>query len=194
MKGSAIIRTTQVIRDRLSAALSRQGFSSNVFVGPLDDDDAETAQLILFLYRIAPTASLRNAEHRVPSSTQGAQVDVFLNSLPLDLHYLLTVGKLPNSSEELPLHWLGLAIQELQSNPVFNEPGIEHESIRVSLEPLSTEELSRIWALFPAANYRTSVAYVASPIWIDPDTPPVLASPVTSDQLAAGSKITRAVT
>ena len=44
--------------------------------------------------------------------------------------------------------------------------------VRVSLDPVSTEEMSRIWTLFPTANYRTSVAYVASPVWIDPDQPP----------------------
>ena len=43
--------------------------------------------------------------------------------------------------------------------------------MQVSLEPLSTEEMSRIWTLFPTANYRTSVAYIASPVWIDPPKP-----------------------
>ena len=37
----------------------------------------------------------------------------------------------------------------------------------VTLEPLSTEEASRVWTLFPAVNYRTSVGYIATPVWID---------------------------
>ena len=40
---------------------------------------------------------------------------------------------------------------------------MSQETVHVSLEPLTTEETSRIWALFPTANYRTSVAYLATP-------------------------------
>jgi hypothetical protein len=51
---------------------------------------------------------------------------------------------------------------------------------------LSTDDSSRIWALFPTANYRTSVAYLASPVWIDPPTPEATAGPVVDDRLLAG--------
>ena len=64
---------------------------------------------------------------------------------------------------------------------------VGQETIHVTLEPLSTEESSRIWALFPTANYRTSVAYVASPVWIDPPQPEIEAAPVTTDALNAGT-------
>jgi len=187
MKEDAILRVTNALRDRLQTALNNASVPGTVFIGPLDDADASGAPLILFLYRIVPNASLRNRERRVPSINV-PQVDVYRNSLPLDLFYLITVGTTPGASEEALLRALGLAIQTLQISPELTGPGVNHETVRVTLEPLTTEESSRIWTLFPAANYRTSVAYVASPVWIDPPEPEPTAAPVVGDTLRAGSR------
>jgi hypothetical protein len=186
MKGDAILRVTTALRDRLQSALDDANVPGDVFVGPLDDKDVHAAPLILFLYRIVPNPSLRNRERRVPATTP-PDVDVFRNSLPLDLFYLLTVGSAEGSEETL-LRPLGLAMQALQLRPELTGPGIHHETVRVTLEPLTTEESSRIWALFPAANYRTSVAYLASPVWIDPLEPEPSAAPVVDDRLHAGNQ------
>jgi hypothetical protein len=77
-------------------------------------------------------------------------------------------------------------MQELQMDPELTGPTINNQAVHVSLEPLTTEESSRIWALFPTANYRTTVAYLATPVWIDPDLPTIPAEPVVQDQLLAG--------
>ena len=95
-----------VLADRLTGRLC--------LFGPLDDPDAPGAALVLFLYRVVPNASLRNREHRVPSSTPG-QVNVFQNALPLDLYYLLTVGTTPGASEETLLRALGFAMLALST-------------------------------------------------------------------------------
>lgn len=187
MKGDAILRATQALRERLNVALKASGVPGDVFVGPLDDADSSGAALILFLYRIVPNTSLRNSERRV-ASPKPPQVDVFQNSLPLDLYYLVTVGTTPGSSEETLLRALGFAMQSLQIDPDLSGPALNHELVHVTLESLSTDEASRIWALFPAANYRTSVAYLASPVWIDPPDSEPTASPVVDDRLSAGTR------
>ena len=189
MKGDAIFRVTETLRDRLDSAVAPLQLTGNVFVGPLDDADSRGAPLILFLYRMVPNASLRNREHRIPSNN-GTQAVVFQNSLPLDLYFLVTVGTTPGSSEETLLKALGLAMQALQFDPDLTGPGFNHETVRVTLDPLTTDEASRIWALFPTANYRTSIAYLASPVWIDPLEPEETAKPVVEDQLRAGGKAT----
>ena len=186
MKSDAIFRVTTALRDRLQLALDGARLPGEVFVGPLDDRDVHAAPLILFLYRIVPNADLRNRERRVASATP-PEVDVFTNSLPLDLYYLLTVGTSLGSEESL-LRPLGLAMQTLQMRPEITGPGVDHETVRLTPEPLSTEEASRIWTLFPSANYRTSVAYLASPVWIDPPEPEPSAAPVVEDSLLSGSK------
>jgi hypothetical protein len=186
MKADGILRVTEALRKRLEAALAASGVPGTVFVGPLDDADASGAALILFLYRIVPNASLRNREHRVPSPGV-PPVIVYQNALPLDLYYLVTVGTTPGASEETPLQALGYVIQSIQVEPDVTGVAVDQETVRISLEPLTTEEASRIWALFPTANYRTSVAYLATPVWIDPPAPPVAAGPVIEDQLNAGT-------
>lgn len=192
MSAEAILNVTMALKKRLEAALLRSTVPGTVFVGPLDDADASNAKLILFLYRIVPNASLRNREHTVASSTPPSPV-VYRNSLPLDLYFLVTVGTTPGSSEEPLLQALGFAMQEMQADPELTGSDVKHQAVHVSLEPLSTEEASRIWALFPTANYRTSIAYLATPVWIDPPQAEPLAARVVEDQLLAGTKITEAV-
>jgi len=186
VSGDAIKLVTDALRRRLEIALTRSTIPGTVFVGPLDDADASGAALVLILYRIVPNASLRNREHTIVTSTPPPII--FRNSLPLDLYYLVTVGTIPGSSEETLLSALGFAMQELQVDPELTGPTINQQTVHVSLEPLTTEESSRIWALFPTANYRTSVAYLATPVWIDPEQPAPPAQPVTQDQLRAGPR------
>jgi hypothetical protein len=191
VKADAILRVTEVLRKRLEAALASSGMPGTVFVGPLDDAEASGAALVLFLYRIVPNPNLRNREHRPPSSV--APPIVYQNSLPLDLYYLVTVGTTSEATEETPLRWLGYAIQAIQAAPDLTGPDVGQETVHVTLEPLSTEEASRIWALFPTANYRTTVAYLATPVWLDPPDMLPLAAPVIDDQLFAGSKTGEAI-
>jgi hypothetical protein len=184
MNADALLRVTKALRLRLEQVAG----VGKVFVGPLDDPDAAGAALVLFLYRIMPNASLRNREHRVASDLPPPAVVVFANALPLDLYYLVTVGTTPGDAEEAMLETLGGAMQSLQLDPVLTGPGVAYEPVHLSLDPLSTEEMSRIWALFPTANYRTSIAYVASPVWIDPRLPAGVGAPVLTDTLKAGAR------
>lgn len=188
MKADALFNVTQALRARLQAAVSAIGIPGTVFVGPLDDADASGAPLILFLYRVVPNASLRNRDHVVANPSPPPSALVFRNALPLDLHFLISVGTTPGSSEEALLRALGAAMQSLQLDPEINGPAVDYEAIHVSLEGLTTDEIGRIWALFPTANYRTTVAYIATPVWIDPQAPAALAAPVVQDELHAGGK------
>lgn len=186
MSADAVYQVTRALRLRLEQVAG----AGKVFVGPLDDPDVGNALLILFLYRIVPNASLRNREHRVPSSLAPPAVAIFRNALPLDLHYLLTVGKTPGDNEEFLLKVLGAAMQALQLDTELTGPEVGNEAIHLSLDPLSTDETSRIWALFPTANYRTSIAYLATPVWIDPKLPETVAPPVAQDRLDVGDRAT----
>lgn len=188
MSAEAILQVTLALRTRLNQALVAAGDPGTVFVGPLDDPDAQGASLILFLYRIIASATLRNREHRVPADNPPPPFIVFNNSLPLDLHYLVTVGTRAGSSEEPLLRTLGFAMCELNTNPDLVGAAVGQDTVHVSLEPLTTEEASRIWSFFPTANYRTSVAYLATPVWIDPAQPPAQATRVVQDKLLSGQK------
>jgi len=197
MSAEAVYRTTLALRARLQRALvaagdPNAGNPGAVFVGPLDDQDAAGASLILFLYRMVPSPSLRNNDHLVPDANPNRPVIVYENSLPLDLYYMITVGTLPGDSEETLLRVLGFAIRELNDWPDLVGAPVAQETVRVTMEPLTTEEISRLWALFPTANYRTTVAYLASPVWIDPAALPARAGAVLHDEPKFGSKVANA--
>lgn len=188
MNAEALQRVARALRDRLQQSVTAAGETGSVFVGPLDDPDAAGAPLVLFLYRVVPSASLRNREHRVVNGAPPPEVVTYTNSLPLDLFFLVTVGtRFGTPGEEPLLRVLGFAMQSLQSDPDLTGAGLQHETVHVTMEPLTTEESGRIWALFPTINFRTSVAYLATPVWIDPPMPPAPAAPVTEDSLKAGA-------
>jgi hypothetical protein len=137
---------------------------------------------------MVPNASLRNREHRVVSRNPPPAVDIYTNSLPLELHYLITVGTRDATVDDPLLKYLGAAIQALNNEPELNGQRVGHEPVHLSFEPLSTEEMSRVWTLFPTANYRTSVGYMATPVWIDPPKPESGNTRVVEDRLDAGQK------
>ena len=185
MTPDAIARVTAALQVRLEAALVAASDTGKVFVGPLDDAESQAASLTLFPYRIVPNPSLRNTEHRVPSPVVPSPYIIHRDAVPLDLYYLISVGARPGAPKGPLLDVLGVlgyAIQELHSSP--NLPGasvssggtpisLEPDPVRVAMEPLTTDEIGRLWALFPTVNYRPSVAYVVSPVWIDPPLPAV---------------------
>ena len=190
MSAEAISRVTLALKARLETALAASGVGGTVFVGPLDDPDATGAALVLFLYRIMPNATLRNRERTIPAPPPSMGVLTYHDALPLDLYFLVTVGTRVGDPgyEERFLRALGYAMRELQGFPDLLGPNVAHEPIHLSLEPLSTDEISRVWTLFPTANYRTSIAYLATPVWIDPALPPRQAAPVERDTLLAGQR------
>jgi len=192
MSANAIQSVTLAIQARLETALATAGGSKKVFVGPLDDqgEAVKTADLVLFLYRVVPNQSLRNTEHTVPvpppNPGDPPGTVTYTNALALDLHYLLTAGPREQAGEPVSLLYLGHAIQALNDTPLLVGSPVGGETVRLSLDPVSGEEISRVWALFPTVNYRTSVLYLASPVWVDPAEPPVQAPPVVGQGLAAG--------
>lgn len=167
MSAAALSRTTRALALTLQRALAEYNEPGAVFVGPLDDPGAHGAALTVLLYRIVPSASLRNSAHTVPGADADAAPIVYTNALPLDLYYLITVGQDPGSGDQL-LRVLGIAIAALNEFPHIASQA--PEPAHASLESLSTDEISRIWSLFPTVNYRTSVCYVISPVWVDPRT------------------------
>jgi hypothetical protein len=188
MNYEAIFKVSTALKERVTQGyLAAGGAGNGVYVGPLDDTDAAGAKLILFLYRIAPNPSMRNTDHTVPSPIVPPATVSYRDSLPLDLNYLLTLGDATGESADLEqLKFLGSAMEALHRHPILTGIGVDHEPVKLTLDPLSNEEMSRLWALFPTVNYRTSVAYLATPVWIDPRAPDAPAAAVLQDALDAG--------
>ncbi|HET8683135.1 MAG TPA: DUF4255 domain-containing protein [Micromonosporaceae bacterium] len=165
------------------------------------DDPVAPPQLNLFLYRVTPNPGWRNMG--LPARDAGGQR---LGNPPLavDLHYLVTAyGKADLQAEIL----LGYAMHLLHERPfldraairkalsltpldpavlpdAFREPpaaGLadQLEALRVTWEPMDTEEMSRIWSAMQA-HYRPSVGYQVSVVLIEATRPATAPLPVLS--------------
>jgi hypothetical protein len=168
MQADAIQRVSNAIHDVLAGALTAAGVPGGVFIGPLNDPNAAGAALVMFLFRIVPTPDLRNSDHVTLRSTAVPTPVTYRNALPVDLYYLIAAGDQTVGGEAESLYWIGLALQSLQARGEISGSVVDGETVRLSIDPISNEEMGRVWTLFPTENYRTSVIYIASPVWIDP--------------------------
>jgi hypothetical protein len=170
MNTAAIQLVSNAIALRIREALP-QPPEPKVAVAAPNEDAARAAQLSLFPYQVLVNAGLRNSERVLPPPDENSRPSVFEDSLPLDVFYLLTVGETkpdPNDVNAPDSHVsLGTAMRALQLDPNLVGDAVDGDTVRISLEPITTDEMSRIWALFPSTDYRTSVVYRASPVWID---------------------------
>lgn len=137
-----------------------------------------TNQLNLFLYQILPDAAWRNMN--VPSQVKPGETG--MPPLALTLHYLMTAYARENdTSEPFDHHLLGKAMSVLYDHALLGPDeiklalpgsGLERqaERVRITLQPLSVEEISKLWTGF-ATQYRLSVGYEVSVALIDSAQP-----------------------
>lgn len=174
---------TQAIRGRLKAVIDG---SLSVYVGPPDIGIGSSVGLILFLLRITPNADLRNTDRirRFPDASHPPRV--VSPAIPVDLHYLVTSAPAALGStgpDDLGLINIAAAVQAIEAASPIAVPSHFQEAVWLSLEPLSSDELARIWGLFQNFNCRTSFIFRASPVWIDPLYVADPAPAVTSDTI-----------
>ena len=181
---------TEAIRDLMTAtlheAMNAPPGTFSVYIGP-PDADQDQDELILFPMRVTPSAESRNAERIRPFPTAADPPRRGDPAVPLDVHYLVTSGSPRNSTARDGLRRLGYAIQAIEAASPISLPAFFQDAVWLSIEPLSIDELSRIWGLFPSFNCRTSFVFRASPIWIDPLRLEAVGAPVVSHGVLAGA-------
>ncbi len=186
---SGVLRN--LLDDGLIAAAPAVGSVKVTALAPdlvkVDDPDAGPS-LNLFLYRVSPNAGWRNA---VLPAYDGNGSRTSNPPLALNLHYLLTAyGSADFQAEIL----LGYAMALLHQRPVLDHAAIrtalspsplgpsilppafqalaaadladQVESLKVTHEPLDTEEMSRLWSAIQA-HYRPTAAYRVSVVLIE---------------------------
>src|SRR5262249_31063132 len=144
-------------------------------------------QVNLFLYHAGVDASWRNMDmpRRLRPGETGQP------PLPLSLYYLLTAYS--DDEDEVSSHLLlGKAMGILHDHPLLgaqeirnatlsdlpdSDPQDQRERVRITHQPLSLEEVSKIWAAFQT-QYRLSAAYQISVVLIESPRPIVAPTPV----------------
>ena len=141
-------------------------------------------QLNLFLYEVVPNAAWRNMD--LPFRNEDGELSG-RPLLSLNLHYLLTAYG--DGDDDLDAHHLlGHAMSLVHDESVLTraqiraaivaEPAIAQsdladqvELVKLCPQPLSLEEMSKLWSIFQTINYRLSVAYEASVVLIERPRP-----------------------
>jgi hypothetical protein len=167
MSANAIAQITDAFRARLETAVG----PGQVYVGPPIAEDVGSRKLALFLFHVLPNQAMRNEIHYVPASTDPEDPFVEANAIPLDLRYLISAfrstgtgnGGLADPDEMLNL---GAAIQQLHAHPDIDSSEVPHQLARITPEPYTMEDISRVWGLMPQTSYRTSMVYLVSPVFV----------------------------
>jgi hypothetical protein len=142
-----------------------------VLLSPADvkTEGSQDIRLTLFLYHVVESASLRNQPYAVETSTESR-----VPPLSLDLYYMLTSYP---SQAELDLsdrilgsqRILGRAMRIFYDNGILSGPALQgrlastDEELRITLNPITLEDLTRVWSVFPDTAYITSVSYLVTP-------------------------------
>lgn len=164
----------------------------------------ETSRINLFMYQVTPNQGWRNAA--LPSR-DGNGARTSNPPLPLDLHYLVTAYGAAEFHAEI---LLGYAMQLLHETPVLTREAIRRtlapaspvngailppplnaltaseladqvEQIRITPQPMSIEEISKLWAAIQS-HYRPTAAYQASVVLIESRRSTRAALPVGDDK------------
>jgi hypothetical protein len=153
-------------------------------------DVEDTSRLNLFLYAVTPNVGWRNVA--LPSRN-GSGDRIANPPLAVDLHYMLTAYGVSDLHTEI---LLGYGMQLLHETPVLTRDAIRRsltpptpvgaggglppamaalatseladqvEQIKITPEPMNSEELSRIWSALQA-RYRPTMGYLASVVLIE---------------------------
>lgn len=159
-----------------------------VTVGPLDRE-AEGPRLNWFLYRIAPNAAYRNME---PPRT-GSRTSRGSPPLALELHYLLTTYPaeltLVGDQEQIAHIALAAAMRAVHENaivaagsPFLPTPPHLVEPLRITLETLDVENLSKVWTA-ASRPMRLSAGYAVSLVVVEQHAKSVAGPPVRERRL-----------
>jgi Pvc16 N-terminal domain/IPT/TIG domain len=172
---SGIQAVTETLRRLLLDRMHERATLTDVTTASLDTDEAPDGPWVnLFLYRITENAELKNQE----LSGMGGPLSLGHPPLSVNLHYLVTTMGLDSADTRGAHRVLGDVMLTLHDHPVVAkddpvlDPGLrqEVELLKITLEPLATEELSNIWTA-TTAPYRLSVAYRVTVVQLESTLP-----------------------
>lgn len=145
-----------------------------VLLSPADvDEQGQDIRLTLYLYKVLQNPIIKNRPKLKVNHVQRRYPP-----LTLDLYYLLTTHAPRNNNpddralEEQRL--LGRAMRVLYDNAILFGSRLLEElaelsgsELRITLNPISVEDLTRIWSVFPNRPYKSSVSYLVSPVPVE---------------------------
>jgi hypothetical protein len=197
----AVAAVSVVLKDRLQVGLLTRAPAAlaTAAVTALPPDRittgaAETSQLNLFLYQATSSSAFSN--NGLPARDRAGQ-RIANEPLALNLHYLLSAYGARDFHPEV---LLGCGMQVLHETPVLTRQAIRDalaggslpadlatvadagladqiELVKITPQPLSTEETSKLWAALQA-HYRPTAGYLVTVVLIEAEKPSLTPLPV----------------
>lgn len=173
----AVGAVTATLRNLLFAGLADELSGGTVTTKSPDlarDSNDTTNQVNLFLYHVTYDAAWLNMN--IPNQIKPNESG--FPPLPLVLHYLITAyGENDDALDPVSHRLLGTAMRVLHDHPLLgadeikialngNDLGDQVERVRITPEPLTIDEMSKLWTTFQT-NYRISTAYQVSVVLIE---------------------------
>jgi len=168
----------------------------------ISDTEQQSASVNLFLFQATANDAWRNED--LPTRSAGGTLRR-RPRLGVDLHFMLSFHG--DDAALVPQRMLGAVLAELHREPRLTAPVIraaiaaaggeqgvlagsdladQVESITLTLQRPTLEELSKIWSVLFQVPYSLSAFYVASAVFLEPDVRPVPAAPVGEDGVVLG--------
>ncbi|WP_051798279.1 DUF4255 domain-containing protein [Catenuloplanes japonicus] len=208
----AVAMTTAALRGLLSEAVAAglPGGVESATVTTLRPDALATADgaargINVYLFRVLPNGAAWAVELPARNS---AGIPIARPAQAVDLQYLLTFSGDDAALE--PQRLLGLATAALAVQPVLSREtirataaeavradaqswqghadlGDQLDVVRLSMLPLTVEELARLWSMVSSGPYRLSLAYQATAVLIEGDLAPAVCADVTEPVLTVST-------
>lgn len=183
---AAVSRTLKNVLD----ALMEMRSTVTVTIAPPDVTLSEVSgnRLNLYAYQVVENGHLKNLE----STCHGYREANSQPPLCLDMHYLMTAypeNEIVPDADLVAQEILGDAMQVLHEQaivpPNLLDPGLVDacEELKITLQPVSLEDFSKLWTALPEAKFRRSAAYHVSVIQIERRGPVRIAQPVETRRI-----------
>jgi hypothetical protein len=175
----AIGAVTATLRNLLDKGIADEGGGLHATTLPPEKaqtfgQDDGAGRVNLFLYQTQINSAWRNMD--IPSQIKPNETGQ--PSLALDLYYLLTAYERDDGDASVIAHrLLGRAMRVLHDHPLLgadeiraalvdNDLADQIERVRITPQPMSMDEISKLWTTFQV-GYRISAAYQVSVVLID---------------------------
>src|SRR5437588_12825159 len=174
----AIATVTAALRNLIQKGLDNDALpvpGSKVTTQPPDEVKTASDLVNVFLYQTMIDGAWRNMDipRRIKPGETGQP------PLALNLYYLLTAYAKDNDFTSPVSHrLLGRAMRVLHDHPVLSSAEIKAaltdndlydqvEHVRIAPQPISLDDMSKLWTTFQGAKYRISTAYQVAVVLIE---------------------------
>jgi len=135
-----------------------------MLISPGEIEANDNVRLSLFLYQVIENPYMKNQEmQKIDSAHLGYP------PLTLELYYMLTAhpaAGIPDRTERTKEEHgiLGKALQIIYNSSILAFSDYE---LRITLNPMSLDDMTKIWTTFQDRPFRPSACYLVTPVYID---------------------------